>query len=94
MNSKARKPFTLFGQEPIREETEDAATMKHTQLSTARLRFLFLAAKIYRHAGRVRVRYSDHYQEQGIYQRLMDRLREIHGGENGFGPVVPVALRC
>jgi len=77
-----------------REETEDAATMKHTQLSTARLRFLFLAAKIYRHAGRVRVRYSDHYQEQGIYQRLMDRLREIQGGENGFGPVVLVALRC
>ena len=77
-----------------REETEDAETMKHTRLSTARLRFLFLAAKIWHHAGRVGVRYSDHYQEQGIFQRLMDRLRDIRGGQNGFGPVVPVALRC
>lgn len=77
-----------------REEIEDADALQHTQLSTARLRFLFLAAKIWRHGGRVGVRYSDHYQEQGIFQRLMDRLREIRGGENGFGPVVPVALRC
>src|ERR1039457_4711055 len=29
--------------------------------ATARLRFLFLAAKIWRHAGRVGVSYSDHY---------------------------------
>jgi hypothetical protein len=77
-----------------REEIENAATMKHTQLSTARLRFLFLAAKIWRRGHRVGVHYSDHYQEQGLYQRLMDRLREIRSGENGFGPVVPVALRC
>ncbi len=77
-----------------REEIDDAAGMKHTQLSTARLRYLFLAANIWRHADRVRVGYSDHYQEQGIYQRLMDRLRDIRGGETGFRPVVTVALRC
>jgi hypothetical protein len=37
--------------------------IKHTTLATARLRFLFLAARIWRHAGRVGVSYSDHYQE-------------------------------
>jgi hypothetical protein len=41
-----------------REEKVEAAEMKHTQLSTARLRFLFLAAKIWSHSGRVGVRYK------------------------------------
>jgi hypothetical protein len=77
-----------------REKTADAAEMKHVQLSTTRLRFLFLAAKIWRHAGRVGVSYSDHYQEKGIFQRLMDRLRSITDGANGFAPVVPTTLRC
>ena len=77
-----------------REKTADAAEMKHTRLSTARLRFLFLAAKIWCHAGRVGVSYSDHYQEKGIFQRLMDRLRSVTDGANGFAPVVPTALRC
>jgi hypothetical protein len=77
-----------------REKTADAAEMKHTRLSTARLRFLFLAAKIWCHAGRVGVSYSDHYEEKGIFQRLMDRLRSITDGVNGFAPVVPTALRC
>ena len=77
-----------------REKTADATEMKHTRLSTARLRFLFLAAKIWCHAGRVGVSYSDHYQEKGIFQRLMDRLRSITDGVNGFAPVVPTALRC
>src|SRR6266403_5603992 len=44
--------------------------MKHTQLSTARLRFLFLAAKIWSHSGRVGVRYSDQYEEKGLFQRF------------------------
>ena len=77
-----------------REKTADATEMKHTRLSTARLRFLFLAAKIWCHAGRVGISYSDHYQEKGIFQRLMDRLRSITDGVNGFAPVVPTALRC
>jgi hypothetical protein len=77
-----------------REKTADATEMKHTRLSTARLRFLFLAAKILCHAGRVGISYSDHYQEKGIFQRLMDRLRLITDGVNGFAPVVPTALRC
>ena len=76
-----------------REEQSDAAALQHTTLATARLRYLFLAAKIWRHAGRVGVSYSDHYPEQGIFQRLMERLRAITAGEPGFTPVVATALR-
>jgi hypothetical protein len=77
-----------------REEKVDAAEMKHTQLSTARLRFLFLAAKIWSHAGRVGVSYSDHYQEKGIFQRLMNRLRSITDNAHGFVPVISTPLCC
>ena len=69
-------------------------TLKHITLATARLRFLFLAAKIWRHAGRVGVSYSDHYAEQGIFSRLLGRLRAISFGEQGFVPVIATALRC
>jgi len=77
-----------------REEHDSPETLRHTTLATARLRFLFLAAKIWRHAGRVGVSYSDHYQERGLFQRLMDRLRAIAGSAHGFAPVVATALRC
>ena len=77
-----------------REEQATVETLKHTTLATARLRFLFLAAKIWRHAGRVGVSYSDHYEEKRILQRLMDRLRAIGATEKGFVPVIAVALRC
>jgi Transposase DDE domain group 1 len=77
-----------------REEKVEAAEMKHTQLSTARLRFLFLAAKIWSHSGRVGVRYSDQYEEKGLFQRLMDRLRTIRKGADRFAPVIPTALHC
>jgi len=77
-----------------REEGARVDTMRHTTLARARLRFLFLAAKIWRHAGRVGVSYSDHYQEKGIFQRLMDRLWNVTCGERGFGPVIPTPLQC
>jgi hypothetical protein len=77
-----------------REEKAGAEDLKHTTLATSRLRFLFLVAKIWRHAGRVGVSYSDHYAEQGIFQRLMERLRAITVGPKGYGPVPGVALRC
>jgi hypothetical protein len=77
-----------------RDEEAKVETLQHTTLATARLRFLFLAAKIWRHAGRVGVSYSDHYAEQGIFRRLMDRLRAISTSEKGFVPVIAVALRC
>ncbi len=76
-----------------REEQAQVATLKHTTLATARLRFLFLAAKIWHHAGRVGVSYSDHYAEQGVFRRLMDRLRAITREGQRFGPVLATALR-
>ena len=77
-----------------REETAKVADMPHTTLATARLRFLFVAAKIWRHAGRVGVSYSDHYQERGLLDRLLQRLRSIAHGTSGFAPVIATALRC
>jgi hypothetical protein len=75
-----------------REEDAKVETLQHTTLATARLRFLFLAAKIWRHAGRVGVSYSDHYEEKGIFGRLMDRLRSIATDGQRFGPVLASAL--
>jgi hypothetical protein len=75
-----------------REESVAVETMKHTTLATARLRFLFLAARIWRHAGRVGVSYSDHYQEKGAFQQLMDRLRKVVRGPDGFAPVLHAPL--
>jgi hypothetical protein len=77
-----------------REEQATAEALQHTTLATTRLRFLFLAAKIWRHAGRVGVSYSDHYAEKGILQRLMDRLRAVVKTQTGFAPVIACALRC
>ena len=68
-------------------------TLQHTTLATARLKFLFLAARIWRHAGRVGVSYSDHYAEAGLFQRLMGRLRSVVSNATGFPPVIPVPLR-
>ena len=75
-----------------REEGAEIGSMRHTTLATARLRFLFVAAKIWRHAGRVGVSYSDHYQDQGLFHRLMDRVRAIASGDDGFLPVLKTAL--
>jgi hypothetical protein len=74
-----------------REEQATTEDLHHITLATARLRFLFLAAKIVRHAGAVLVRYSDHYAEQGILTRLMNRLRAIAPADR-FAPVVPTPL--
>jgi hypothetical protein len=76
-----------------REEKVTVSEMPHTTLATARLRFLFFAAKIWRHAGRVGVSYSDHYAEQGIFQRLMDRIRSITLVGAAFAPALPTPLR-
>jgi hypothetical protein len=40
----------------------------HTTLATTRLKFLFLAARIWRHAGRVGVSYRGRYPEQSLFQ--------------------------
>jgi hypothetical protein len=75
-----------------REEAVKTDDLKHTTLATARLRFLFVAAKIWRHAGRVGISYSDQYQERGLFQRLMHRLRDITAGPTGFLPVLDTPL--
>jgi hypothetical protein len=67
----------------------DASTLQHTTLATARLRFLFVAAKIWRHAGRAGVSYSREYPDQPILQRLMDRLRTV---TPAFTPVFRCAV--
>jgi hypothetical protein len=79
----------LFNREP----QADATQLRHTTLATSRLRFLFLAAKIWRHAGRTGVSYSDHYEEKGVFERLMDRLRRIAPRAQGYAPVMVPALR-
>jgi hypothetical protein len=79
----------LFNREPQADATE----LKHTTLATSRLRFLFVAAKIWRHAGRTGVSYSDHYEEKGVFERLMDRLRQIVPRGQGYAPVMVPALR-
>jgi hypothetical protein len=79
----------LFNREP----QADATALRHTTLATSRLRFLFVAAKIWRHAGRTGVSYSDHYEEKGLFERLMDRLRRIAHRAQGYAPVMLPALR-
>ena len=79
----------LFNREPA----ADAAKLKHTTLAIARLRFLFIAAKIWRHSGRTGIHYSDQYQEQGLFQRLMTRLRAITTQGLTFRPVLRPALK-
>jgi hypothetical protein len=79
----------LFNREP----QADATALRHTTLATSRLRFLFVAAKIWRHAGRTGVSYSDQYEEKGVFERLMDRLRRIAPRAQGYAPVMLPALR-
>lgn len=77
-----------------REEEAKVDNFRHTTLATTRLKFLFLAARIWRHAGRVGVSYSDHYADRSVFERLMNRLRSVTTTENGLVPVIAVALRC
>jgi prepilin-type processing-associated H-X9-DG protein len=71
-----------------RESTDTPSSLKHTTLATARLRFLFIAAKISRHSGRANVSFSDHYEDKGLFRRLMERLRAIKLHGDSFAPVV------
>lgn len=77
-----------------REEKVPSQELQHTTMVTARLRFLFVAAKIWRHSGRDGISYSDQYPERGLFQRLMDRLRKIASSSQGkFQPVLATALQ-
>jgi len=50
---------------------------RRTMLGTARVKYLFIAAKIVKHAGRGRIRYGREYEEQGRFHTLMGRLGSI-----------------
>ena len=84
-----------------RNEKETVEDMKHTigarvesaLLATSRLRFLFIPAKMWKHAGRTGISYSENYEEKGLLDRLMERLRAVVPVEGSFAPVVPVALK-
>jgi len=75
-----------------REASDTVVTLRHTTLATARLRFLFVAAKIWRHAGRTGISYADHYEEKGVFNRLMTRLRAISLRRGSFRPVIHAAF--
>ena len=57
---------------------------QRTMLSTARLKYLFIAAKVVRHARRGRIRYSADYEEQGRFHTLMERLGSIRSAAGRF----------
>ena len=78
----------LFNRGPVAEANQ----LQHTTLAISRLRFLFIAAKLWSHAGRTGIHYSDQYQEQGLFQRLMTRLRAIKLQGTTFGVVMHPAL--
>ncbi len=79
----------LFNREPKAK----LEAIRHTTLATTRLRFLFLGARIWRHAGRVGVSFSGHYPEQALLNRLISRLRSIVPKPGRFGTVLPHPLR-
>ena len=71
------------------DHVRDAEDLRHTTLATARLKFLFVAAKIWHHARRIGVSYSADYAEQPVFTRMMDRLRRV---TPAFQPVLDFAL--
>ncbi len=66
---------------------EEGEVYKRTMLSTARLKYIFLAAKIISHSGRTRICYSDHYQYKEKFHALMHRLRQVRRQGERFLPV-------
>lgn len=49
-----------------REETAKVADLTHRTMATTRLRILYLAARIWRHAGQTGNSYGSHYQERRL----------------------------
>jgi hypothetical protein len=57
---------------------------QRTMLSTARLKYLFIAAKVVRRSRRGKIRYSREYEEQGRFHALMNRLGSIRSVAGRF----------
>ena len=66
-----------------REETAKVADLTHRTMATTRLRILYLAARIWRHAGQTGISYGSHNQERGLFDSLIGRLRAIQRTPNG-----------
>ena len=66
------------------EEGAEIGSMRHTTLATARLRFFVRGGQDLAACRTGGVRYSDHYQDQGLFHRLMVRVRGIAPGGDGF----------
>ena len=77
-----------------RENDARVEDLTHRTMATTRLRMLYLAARIWRHGGRTGISYGSHYQERGLCDTLMERLRSVERKSNGYGPVVPTPLRA
>jgi hypothetical protein len=76
-----------------RPATVPVTTLRHTTLATARLRFLFVAARLWRHAGRLGVSYSDQYPERSLLHQTMSRLRRLPAGLGRGAPsLTPVGV--
>ena len=80
--------LALFHRQP---EIKTGA-LRHITLATARLRFLFIAARLWRHAGRVGISYSALYEDQGPLTELIQRLRRIRFRDGTWAPVIAHAL--
>jgi hypothetical protein len=94
--------FRLELQDPnarrkLRRLAQRLLTLSHVldqKQATARLRFLFVVAKIWKHSGWVGISYSDQYAERGLFQRLMERLPDTAKGPASFLPVLARPLTC
>jgi hypothetical protein len=75
-----------------RHQNVETAALRHTTLATARLRFLFVAARLWCHAGRVGISYSDQYEDQPLLTQLMQRLGNIRLRDGTAAPVIEQAL--
>jgi hypothetical protein len=59
------------------------------RLMTQRLTLVYLAAKIVKHAGCVRLSYSNGYENKDRFRLLMERILRIRKEMGRYGPVMP-----
>ena len=59
-----------------------------TKLETQRLTMVYIAAKIVKHAGRIRLSYSSEYEHKDRFKRLLARVLSIRRKNGCFVPVI------
>jgi hypothetical protein len=67
---------------------DESEQYQKTRLMTQRLTMVFIAAKIVKHAGRVRLSYSNGYEHRDCFKRLLSRILCIERVNGCFIPVV------